>query len=193
MNRGNRRQTVFEQDRDYELFLRKLAEFAAVCDVSLRTYCLMPNHFHLYLVTRQANLSAFMQALLTAFTVSKNRREGQSGHLFQGRFKAMVLEAESYEAVVSRYIALNPVRTEGSAWGGERLGSHLLFDMKEARGMVGGKSAWPGGGLWLSGWRGDAGAVDHGQGTAGRVCRCGVPCDEPRQPAADRFRAGSGL
>ena len=112
MNRGNRRQTVFEQDRDYELFLRKLAEFAAVYDVSLRTYCLMPNHFHLYLVTRQANLSAFMQALLTAFTVSKNRREGQSGHLFQGRFKAMVIEAESYEAVVSRYIALNPVRTE---------------------------------------------------------------------------------
>jgi hypothetical protein len=72
---------------------------------------------------------------------------------------------------------------------GHDLGSHLLFDMKEARGMVGGngKSAWPGDGLWLAGCRGDAGAVDHGQGTAGRVCRCGVPCHEPRQPAATRL------
>ena len=91
---------------------RELAEFTAVYDVSLRTYCLMPNHFQLCLVTRQATLSAFMQALLAAFTVSTNRREGQCGHLFQGRFKAMVIEAASWGMAVSRYIALNPVRTE---------------------------------------------------------------------------------
>jgi hypothetical protein len=72
----------------------------------------MPNHFHLYLRTEQANLSRFMQSLLTSFTISLNRRRRRSGHLFQGRFTAHLVENEAYGAEVSRYIHLNPVRTK---------------------------------------------------------------------------------
>ena len=79
--------------------------------VVLDTHIVMPNHFHVYLRTPEANLSRFMQSFLTAFTVSLNRRRGGSGHLFQGRFKAQLVERERYGNELSRYIHLNPVRT----------------------------------------------------------------------------------
>jgi REP element-mobilizing transposase RayT len=112
MNRGNRRQVVFASDHDNELFLEKLAEFSETFNVSVMSYCLMVNHFHLYLRTNEANLSRFMQSLLTSFTVAKNRRERSSGHLFQGRFKSVLAEDEIYGGELSRYIHLNPIRTE---------------------------------------------------------------------------------
>jgi putative transposase len=112
MNRGNRRQIVFGEPRDYELFLSRLGQFREQFDVSLLCYCCMPNHFHLYVQTRQANLSRFMQSLLTSFTISLNRRHQSNGHIFQGRFAAHLVENEAYGAEVSRYIHLNPVRTQ---------------------------------------------------------------------------------
>ena len=114
MNRGNGRRRVFHTDRDYELFLEKLGQAAETFRVSLRAFCLMPNHFHLYLATPQANLSRFMQSLLTAFTVSLNRRRRSSGHVFQGRFKAVLVEDEAYGQAVGRYVELNPVRVAGA-------------------------------------------------------------------------------
>jgi putative transposase len=112
MNRGNQRQVVFTEPRDYELFLARLGQFRGVFDVHVLCYCCMPNHFHLYLRTDQANLSRFMQSLLTSFTVTLNRRRHSSGHIFQGRFTAHLVENEAYGAEVSRYIHLNPVRTK---------------------------------------------------------------------------------
>jgi REP element-mobilizing transposase RayT len=112
MNRGNQRQVVFTAPRDYELFLERLGQFSGQFDVDLLCYCCMPNHFHLYLRTNQANLSRFMQGLLTSFTITLNRRHHSSGHLFQGRFTAHLVEKEAYGAKVSRYIHLNPVRTK---------------------------------------------------------------------------------
>ncbi len=112
MNRGNRRQIVFAEARDYELFLERLGQFSGLFDVRLLCYCCLPNHFHLYLRTAQPNLSRFMQSLLTSFTISYNRRHHSSGHLFQGRFTAHVVENEAYGAEVSRYLHLNPVRTK---------------------------------------------------------------------------------
>ncbi len=112
MNRGNRRQVVFGEARDYELFLERLGQFSRLFDVRLLCYCCLPNHFHLYLRTAQPNLSRFMQSLLTSFTISLNRRHHSSGHLFQGRFTAHLVENEAYGAEVSRYIHLNPVRTK---------------------------------------------------------------------------------
>ena len=111
MNRGNQRQTVFRGNRDYHLFTEKLAAFADLFAVDVLAYCLMPNHFHLYVRVPQANLSRFMQSLLTSFTVVLNRRRKSSGHLFQGRFKAELVEAARYGNEVSRYLHLNPVRT----------------------------------------------------------------------------------
>lgn len=115
MNRGNRRQTVFESEADVDLFLNKLGEFSASYDVDIFCYCLMHNHFHLYLRTREANLSKFMQALLTSFTITKNKRDRSSGHLFQGRYKAILVEDSVYGSELSRYIHLNPVRTAFSS------------------------------------------------------------------------------
>jgi putative transposase len=112
MNRGNGRQAVFTEPRDYELFLARLGQFSRQFDVGLLCYCCMPNHFHLYLRTEQANLSRFMQSLLTSFTISFNRRHRRSGHVFQGRFTAHLVENEAYGGEVSRYIHLNPVRTQ---------------------------------------------------------------------------------
>ncbi len=112
MNRGNGRQVVFTEPRDYELFLERVGQFSRQFEVGLLCYCCMPNHFHLYLRTEQANLSRFMQSLLTSFTISLNRRHRSSGHVFQGRFTAHLVENEAYGGEVSRYIHLNPVRTK---------------------------------------------------------------------------------
>jgi putative transposase len=112
MNRGNQRQTVFAAPRDYELFLERLGQFSRQFEVGLLCYCCMPNHFHLYLRTEQANLSRFMQSLLTSFTIALNRRHQGSGHVFQGRFTAHLVENKAYGAEVSRYLHLNPVRTK---------------------------------------------------------------------------------
>lgn len=112
MNRGNRRERVFRRQADYELLLDRLGRFAEDFGVDVLSYCLMPNHLHLFLRTREANLSRFMQSLLTSYTVFVNRRDHSSGHIFQGRFKAQVVESGGYFATLSRYIHLNPVRVE---------------------------------------------------------------------------------
>jgi len=111
MNRGNQRARVFHSRRHYLLFLEKLERFAVQFDIGVHSYCLIPNHFHAVLTTRQAHLSRFMQSWLTSFTVSINRMRSSSGHVFQGRFKAHLVESQRYLSEVSRYVHLNPVRT----------------------------------------------------------------------------------
>ena len=124
VNRGNRRSQVFLSDSDYTLFMDKLAEYAELYDVVIYTYCLMPNHYHLFLKTNHANLGKFMQALNTSFTLSMNRKYSQSGHLFQGRYKAQLVETELYKNKLSRYIHLNPVKLKS-------LEGESLTDLKQ--------------------------------------------------------------
>lgn len=112
MNRGNQRQVVFKRKTDCETFVEKLSEFAKAFHVEVYAYCLMPNHFHLLLRTVEANLGRFMQSFLTSFTVTLNRRNRKSGHLFQGRYKAHLVESRKYLMELSRYIDLNPVRVK---------------------------------------------------------------------------------
>jgi len=112
INRGDNRREVFSTQDDYALFLEKLGSFSEIYKVKIRAYCLMPNHFHLYLRTPEGNLSRFMQALLTSFTSIKNHRQKTSGHLFQGRYKSLIVEDKSYGMALCRYIHLNPVRTK---------------------------------------------------------------------------------
>jgi putative transposase len=111
VNRGNRGQVVFHSDSDYRLFVHKLACSCEAYDVAVRAYCLMPNHFHLYAQTRQANLGRFMQSLLGGFAITFNRRTETSGHVFQGRYRAHLVDEEAYGVTVSRYVHLNPVRS----------------------------------------------------------------------------------
>jgi len=111
MSRGNGRQVVFTKPEDYELFLGRLGRFCRQFDVPPLCYCCMANHFHLYIQTRQANLSRVMHSLLTSFTLALNRRHRSCGHLFQSRFAAHLVESRTYGGEVSRYIHLNPVCT----------------------------------------------------------------------------------
>jgi putative transposase len=110
INRGNRNERIFMSGSDYLLFLEKLIEYAAVYDVIVFSYCLMSNHYHLFLETQHANLGKFMQSLNTSFTLSINKKYHKCGHLFQGRYKAQLVETELYKNQLSRYIHLNPVK-----------------------------------------------------------------------------------
>jgi len=109
--RGNERRAVFRDDRDRRRFLELLEEWVERFGLRLHAYVLMENHYHLLVQTPQANLSQAMQWLQVSYTVGFNRRHRRAGHLFQGRFHAVVLEP-SAGVEVSRYVHLNPVRIE---------------------------------------------------------------------------------
>ena len=113
-SRGNARQKVFLSDADRELFLKTLSwvvnRYGWIC----HAYCLMANHYHLLIETPKANLSIGMRQLNGIYTQSFNRRHKRVGHLFQGRFKAILVERESHLLELCRYIVLNPLRVKGS-------------------------------------------------------------------------------
>ena len=108
--RGNHRQPTFLSDADYQAYLVRLAKYQKRYGVRLFAYCLMPNHVHLLLETSESPLSKFMQGLQQSYTQRFNRVYGKVGHLFQGRYKAIVCERDEYLASLIRYIHLNPVR-----------------------------------------------------------------------------------
>ncbi|UCG12638.1 MAG: transposase [Deltaproteobacteria bacterium] len=109
-SRGNERKSIFADDQDRRRFLEILASTVETYRVQLHAYALMANHFHLLLVTSEANLGSFMQRLNTAYTVYFNRRHRRVGHFLQGRYKAILIDADSHLAEISRYVHLNPVR-----------------------------------------------------------------------------------
>jgi putative transposase len=108
--RGNARQKVFADEKDCAKFVQLLVESLGRYDVALHAYVLMGNHYHLIAETHRANLGRWMHWLTTAYTVYFNRRHRRVGHLFQGRYKSIVMEAEGYLLSLSRYVHLNPVR-----------------------------------------------------------------------------------
>jgi len=111
MNRGNNRLPYCSDDDDYTLFINTLFEVCHAYNIVLLAFSLMPNHFHLFLHTTEANLSRFMQRLQSTFAIRYNLKHQQVGHLFQGRFKSQVVDSTAYACVLSRYIHLNPVNT----------------------------------------------------------------------------------
>ena len=108
--RGNERRRTFRDDEDRRLFLATLAEGVKQSGLRVHGYCLMPNHYHLLVETPRGNLSRAIGWLQTTYTIRFNHRHRRSGHLFQGRFKAQVVEADSYAMTLLRYVHLNPVR-----------------------------------------------------------------------------------
>jgi REP element-mobilizing transposase RayT len=108
--RGNERQKLFWDDKDCAKFVELLVSSLTRYDVSLHAYVLMGNHYHLIAETRRANLGRWMHWLSTAYTVYFNWRHKRAGHLFQGRYKSVVVEAKGYLLTLSRYVHLNPVR-----------------------------------------------------------------------------------
>ena len=109
-SRGNERRSIFRSDRDRKAFLAFLANATRRFGWSVTAWVLMNNHFHLVIQTPEPNLSRGMQWLNGSYAGWFNDRHDRSGHLFQGRFKAFLIEKESYFAEVLRYVVLNPVR-----------------------------------------------------------------------------------
>lgn len=109
-SRGNGRNKTFFSDRDGEAFLNILGEVVERYSWRCHAYCLMTNHFHLLVETPKANLSKGMHQLNGVFTQNVNRRNHRAGHLFQGRFKSILVEKETHLLELARYVVLNPVR-----------------------------------------------------------------------------------
>ncbi|MBK9306538.1 MAG: transposase [Nitrospira sp.] len=110
--RGNARQDIFLDPEDRHRFLTVLGLVVPRFHLRLHAYCLMNNHFHLVLETPEANLSKAMRHLNGVYTQAFNRRHGRVGHVLQGRFKAIIVDRESYLLELCRYVVLNPVRAK---------------------------------------------------------------------------------
>jgi len=114
MNRGDRREAIFRDDRDREQFLETLGQACAKTDWQIHAWCLMNNHFHLVVETPKANLVAGMKWFLGTYTGRFNRRHKLVGHLFSGRYKSLLVDGSGtgYLRTVCEYVHLNPVRAK---------------------------------------------------------------------------------
>ena len=112
MARGNRRKKIFRSETDYNDYLLKLKEYHNKLGFVLYAYCLMPNHVHFLMETKEAPLSKIMQRLQFRYTQSFNKRHRTTGHVFQGRYKAILCDKNEYLLQLIRYIHYNPVRAK---------------------------------------------------------------------------------
>lgn len=109
-SRGNEQKDIFKSRRDREQFLSYLESSVMRYGAKIHAYCLMTNHYHLLLQTPDGNLPEIMRHINGAYTNYFNAKRKRAGHLFQGRYKAILIEADEYLMELSRYIHLNPVR-----------------------------------------------------------------------------------
>src|SRR5271169_1035762 len=136
MSRGNERRAIVRDDADRQRRLDGLQRTVATHGWRLHAFALMTNHEHLFLQTAEPNLSAGMHLLNSSYTGYFNLRHRRVGHLFQGRFKAHLVEEEGYFTEISRYIHLNPVRArlvqrpeqwKWSSYAGKNKGSGVVL------------------------------------------------------------------
>ena len=111
-SRGNERKDIFKSRRDREKFLEYFESAAKRYDAVIHVFCLMDTHYHLLLKTPSGNLPQIMRHVNGAYTTYFNVKRGRSGHLFQGRYKAILVDIDEYAKELSRYIHLNPVRAK---------------------------------------------------------------------------------
>lgn len=113
--RGNEQRDIFRDDDDRKDFLSTLERSLTIYSVKLYAYVLMRNHFHLLAETPLGNLAEFMRHFNITYTGSFNRRHRRVGHVYQGRYKSILVDKDAYLSVLSRYIHLNPVRVRALA------------------------------------------------------------------------------
>lgn len=121
MSRGNRKFPIYDDDDDRRVFMTTIAQAVRRYGVRVFAWCLMPNHYHLVLETPRANLSDAMRHINGVYTQSSNRLHQRTGHVFEGRFRSIIVQRESYLRRVARYVVLNPVR------------AHLAIDVGDWR------------------------------------------------------------
>lgn len=137
ISRGNRRQGIFRDEKDFQRFLGQLSECKTRYPFHLYAYALMKNHIHLLLEVKAVPLSRIMQSLLFRYAQYFNRRYREVGHLFEGRYKAIVCDKDAYLLELVRYIHLNPVRArvvndpEDYMWTG-----HLSYLGRKGEGLI---------------------------------------------------------
>ena len=112
-SRGNEKRAIFKDDRDRLRLLEILKLSLKNYQVVLYCYVLMQNHYHLLVETPHGNISEFMRHFNITYTSYYNKRHNRVGHLYQGRYKSILVDKESYLTVLSRYVHLNPTRIEG--------------------------------------------------------------------------------
>jgi REP element-mobilizing transposase RayT len=111
-SRGNERRAIVRDDKDRWLFIRILEDTVETFGVVIHAWILMDNHYHLLVETPEANLSQAIRHLNGIYTMRFNRKHGRTGHLFQGRYKAILVDKNIYLMELSRYVVLNPVRAK---------------------------------------------------------------------------------
>lgn len=109
-SRGNEKKAIFEDDNDREEFLKTLVHVNKRYNWLCHAYCLIDNHYHLLIETPNGNLSIGMRQLNGMYTQTINKRHLRTGHLLQGRYKAILIQKDNHLLEVCRYVALNPVR-----------------------------------------------------------------------------------
>jgi putative transposase len=109
-SRGDRREAIFEEDADRVAFLDVLEKVVETFNWVCHAWCQMTNHYHLVIETPDGNLSKGMRQLNGVYAQMMNRQYGRGGHLFQGRYKAILVDADAYLLELTRYVVLNPVR-----------------------------------------------------------------------------------
>ena len=150
--RGNQQRKTFRSEDDYRAYLERLEHYRTRFRLRIYAYCLMSNHVHLLLETSSAPLAKFMQGLQQSYTQYFNRRYRKVGHLFQGRYKAIICDKEKYLLALLRYIHLNPVRAglvkrpEGYVYSGHRsylsCGAAKIIDARPILGLLGGSKRY---------------------------------------------------
>jgi len=109
-SRGNRREKIFCSDQDKEVFLKRLEEMLIKYSMICQTYCLMDNHYHLFIKTNQPNLSQGIHYLNSSYANWFRNKHQVIGPIFQGRFKSILVDADNYALILSVYVHLNPLR-----------------------------------------------------------------------------------
>jgi putative transposase len=112
MNRGRDHQTIYLEDKDYEVFLGTLAEVTKEYHAVIHAYCLMTNHYHLLVETPKANLGQIMKHVNGLYTQRYNRKYKKDGALFRGRYKSILVDEDAYLLQLTRYIHRNPVEVK---------------------------------------------------------------------------------
>ncbi len=111
-SRGNKRKAIFKSKRDREKFLGYIESATQRYNAVIHAYCMMDNHYHILLETPSGNLAQIMRHINGAYTTYFNIKRARSGHLFQERYKAILVDIDEYAKELSRYIHLNPVRAK---------------------------------------------------------------------------------
>ncbi|MCG2722448.1 MAG: transposase [Thermodesulfovibrionales bacterium] len=137
ITRGNQRQRVFKGDDDFQKYISLLAFYKERNKYSLYAYVLMSNHVHLLIETRTIPLSKILQGINQSYTMYFNRKYKTVGHLFQGRYKAILCDKDAYLLSLIKYIHLNPVRAKIAKTPGEYLwSSHQSYDKQKKDDIV---------------------------------------------------------